>query len=368
MKVIYLDYNASTPVDPEVASAMIPYLTTHHGNPSSTHAYGKPLKEAMNEARRQVAGLLGCGPSEIVFTSGASESNNWVMKGTQAKHIITSQTEHPSIIQACLFLEKQGIRVTYVPVDRYGMVNPTDVEQSIAADTGLISIMHANNEVGTIQRIAVISQLARKHGVLFHTDAAQSVGKIPVSVEELGVDLLSVAGHKLYAPKAIGALYVREGVKLEPLIHGAGQESGLRGGTENAPYIIGLGKACELAQSDVREHEPIIRSMRDHFQRELQERLKDRIVINGHPERRLPNTLHVSFKGTTGVDLVSKIPEIATSTGAACHSGQVYLSATLKAMGIAPDIGVGSVRFSLGRYTTRDEIQTTVELIVAALA
>lgn len=367
MKTIYLDYNASTPVDPEVAQEMIPYLTIRHGNPSSTHAYGAPLKEVIHLARRRVAELLDCEPAEIVFTSGASECNNWVIKSVPARHIITSQIEHPSIIQSCRYMERQGVKVTYLPVDAYGRVDPQRVDEAITEKTGLISIMHANNEVGTIQPIAEISRIARKHSILFHSDAAQSIGKIRVSVQELGVDLLSVAGHKLYAPKAIGALFIRSGVKLEPLIHGAGQESGFRGGTENAPYIVALGKACEIAQRDFTKLEAQIRALRDYFQTELQDRLGDRVIVNGHPEYRLPNTLHVSFSGVTGVDLVNKIPEIATSTGAACHSGQVHLSATLQAMGITPEIGVGSVRLSLGRYTTRDEVDSAVKLLIAAL-
>jgi cysteine desulfurase len=367
MKTIYLDYNASTPLDPEVVEEMIPYITVRHGNPSSSHAYGVALKEAIHLARQRVAFLLQCQASEIIFTSGASEANNWVIKGSSARHIITTQIEHPSILEACRFLEQKGTAVTYLPVDRYGSVDPGNVENAITPETGLISVMHANNEVGTIQPIAEISSIAKKHSILFHSDAAQSVGKIRVSVQELAVDLLTVAGHKLYAPKGIGALYLRSGVQLEPLIHGAGQESGLRGGTENAPYIVAMGKACEIAQRDLPMHEPRIRKLRDHFQSELKNKFGDKIVINGHPKLRLPNTLHVSFHGITGVDLVSRIPQIATSTGAACHSGQIHLSATLKAMGIDPQVGVGSVRLSLGRYTTREEIDAAVRLIAEAL-
>lgn len=369
MKTIYLDYNASTPVDPEVIRAMQPYIETDYGNPSSVHARGVPLRKAINLGRKQVADLIDCSPDEVTFTSGASECNNWVIKGAafsyreRGNHIITSQIEHPSVIHACGYLEKQGARVTYLPVDRYGSVDPAEVEKAVTPQTILISVMHANNEVGTLQPISEISRIAKRHGIVFHTDAAQSIGKIPVSVSDLGVDLLSVAGHKLYAPKGVGALYIRTGIIVEPLIHGAGQESGHRSGTENAAYIVALGKACELAQHDLPEREPQISELRDLFQRRLKERLGDCVVINGHPECRLPNTLHVSFANTTGVDLLAKIPELCASTGAACHSGQIHLSATLKAMGIAPEIGVGAVRFSLGRYTTGQEIQDAAALI-----
>lgn len=374
MKNIYLDYNASTPVDPEVAAAMWPFVQSHHGNPSSVHAFGRTLKEAMDTARGRVARLLSCAPEDISFNSGASEANNTVIKGAcftlrdRGNHIVTSQVEHPSVINACRFLEKQGIQVTYVGVDRFGMVDPDSVRGAITSKTILVSIMHANNEVGTLQPISEISRITRERGVLLHTDAAQSIGKIPVSVLDLGVDLQSVAGHKFYAPKGIGALYRRAGVALEPLIHGAGQENDFRSGTQNAAYIVALGKAAELAQRELEGNAGHSRGLRDHFQRELLTRLGDRIVINGHPQQRLPNTLHVSFRNTTGVDLLSRIPRLATSTGAACHSGQVYLSATLKAMGIAPEIGAGSVRFSVGRFTTRDDIDQAVEWIEKACA
>lgn len=367
MKTIYLDYNASTPVDPAVLEAMLPYFKNQYGNPSSTHSYGLPLKSAIQNARAQVANLLGCKPTEIVFTSGASESNNWVVKSmalsTQRAHIITSQVEHPSILNSCHFVETLGAEVTYLPVDGYGSVEPADVEKAITPQTKLISIMHANNEVGTIQRIPEIAAIAQRHGVTFHSDAAQSVGKIRTNVMELGVDLMSVAGHKLYAPKGVGALYVRSGIQLEPLIHGAGQESGFRSGTENAAFAAALGKACELAQQDLTERKSHTEALRNYFQGELGKQFGDLIVVNGHPERRLPNTMHVSFRNVTGVDLLNKIPGLAASTGAACHSGIVHLSATLKAMGISPEIGAGSVRFSLGRYTTREEIDHAIELL-----
>jgi cysteine desulfurase len=369
MGVIYLDYNATTPVDPAVAEAMHPYIALHYGNPSSAHVYGRATKDAVEEARRQVAGLLGCAAEEVIFTGGGSESNNTVLKGAaytyrhRGDHIITSQVEHPATINPCQFLERQGLRVTYLPVDRTGMVDPDDVRHAITPQTILISIMHANNEVGTLQPIAEISRIARDHGVLVHTDAAQSVGKVPTLVDELGVDFLSVAGHKVYAPKGIGALYVRSGVAVEPLIHGAGHEFGRRAGTENVIFDVALGKACELAKADLPRYQREVRQLRDLFQEELAKRFGDRVVVNGHPEQRLPNTLHVNFWGVIGAELLDRIPEIAASTGSACHAGEVALSSVLKAMHVPPELGMGAVRFSLGRYTTREEIERTVDLL-----
>jgi len=284
MKTIYLDYNASTPTDPDVLEAMLPYLQNRYGNPSSNHSYGMPLKEAIRTARQQVANLLGCKPAEITFTSGASESNNWVIKssalGKREPHLITSEIEHPCILNSCKYVESLGVHVTYLAVDRYGSVNPADVEKAITEKTVLISIMHANNEVGTIQPIREIAAIARKHDVLLHSDAAQSAGKMTLSVKDLGVDLLTIAGHKFYAPKGVGALYVRSGVQLEPLIHGAGQESGARSGTENAAFAVALGKACELAQQELSKRESEIQALRNYFQTELLKSFGDSIVIN----------------------------------------------------------------------------------------
>jgi cysteine desulfurase len=369
MRAIYLDYNATTPVDPAVAEAMQPCIAMHYGNPSSAHVYGRTTKDAVEEARRQVAGLLGCTAEEVIFTGGGSESNNTVLKGVaytyrhRGNHIITSQVEHPATINPCQFLEQQGLRVTYLPVDRTAMVDPDDVRRAITPQTILISIMHANNEVGTLQPIAEISRIARDHGVLVHTDAAQSVGKVPTLVDELGVDFLSVAGHKVYAPKGIGALYLRSGVTVEPLIHGAGHEFGRRAGTENVIFDVALGKACELAKADLPRYQREVRQLRDLFQEELAKRFGDRVMVNGHPEQRLPNTLHVNFRGVIGAELLDKIPEIAASTGSACHAGEVALSSVLKAMHVPPELGMGAVRFSLGRYTTREEIERTVDLL-----
>jgi len=369
MPPIYLDYNATTPVDPAVAEAMQPYILQHYGNPSSTHAYGRTTKEAVECARARVAALLGCAPTEVVFTSGGSESNNTVLKGVaytyrhRGQHIITSAIEHPATINPCRFLEQQGLRVTYLPVDSTGMVDPDDVRHAITPQTLLISIMHANNEVGTLQPIAEISRIARAHGVLMHTDAAQSIGKIPTLVDELGVDFLSIAGHKVYAPKGIGALYMRTGCMLEPLIHGAGHESGRRAGTENVILAVGLGQACEVAQADLPRYQRDVRQLRDLFWQELEKRCGDRVVLNGHPEQRLPNTLHVNFRGVIGAELLEKLPGLAASTGSACHAGEISLSSVLEAMHIPPELGMGAVRFSLGRYTTRQEIEQAVALL-----
>jgi cysteine desulfurase len=364
---IYLDYNASTPLDPHVAQAMRAALEDSYGNPSSAHWAGRPAKQILEDARAQVAALLGCTAEEIVFTSGGSEANNLALKGTffsrrdAPAHIITTQIEHPSILEPCRFLQQLGARISYVRVDGTGLVDPDDVRRAITPATLLISIMHANNEVGTIQPIDTCARIAREHGIRFHTDAAQSAGKIPTRVDELGVDLLSIAGHKLYAPKGVGALYIRAGTKVEPLIHGAGHEGGRRAGTESAMLTAGLGAACRLVSDlawTVR-----VRALRDSFWTSLRARLGDRVVLNGHPERRLPNTLNVSFVGRHGADILAALEGVAASTGSACHSGRVELSPVLRAMGISEQVGMGAVRFSLGRTTTADEITEVVDRV-----
>ncbi len=368
---IYLDFNASTPIAPEVAEAMKPFLSQHFGNPSSLHWAGIPAKEAVERARQQVAGLLQCSPDEIVFTSGGSESNNHAIKGVffarkeKGNHIITTQIEHPAVINPCRFLEKLGAEVTYLPVDRYGSVDPQDIRRAVTPRTILITVMHANNEVGTIQPIKEISEIAKGRGICLHTDAAQSVGKIATKVDDLGVDLLSIAGHKLYAPKGIGALYIRQGTLIEPLIHGAGHESGRRAGTENVLLIVGLGKACELAKQYVSDDK--IRSMRDWFWKLLHDSFGDKVVLNGHPVHRLPNTLNVGFVGKAGGEILSQLSGVAASTGAACHAGSVELSPVLQAMGISPDVGMGAIRFSLGRTTTVQELEKVVHLLANSI-
>jgi cysteine desulfurase len=365
MAPIYLDYNASTPIDVAVAAVMKPFLADHFGNPSSGHWAAAPAKAALENARGQVAALLWCQDDEIVFTSGGSEANNLALKGVyfarrnSGDHVITTRIEHPAIVEPCRFLERLGARVTYLPVDRYGRVDPDDLSRAITPRTILISIMHANNEVGTIQPIEECTRIAREHGILFHTDAAQSVGKIATDVNGLGVDLLSVAGHKLYAPKGIGALFVRRGVSLEPLIHGARHERGRRAGTESALLAVGLGKACELAR-DLASMDRV-RVLRDHFWRALQERFGNRLALNGHPAHRLPNTLNLSFINCIGAEILKGIDGVAASTGSACHSGRIELSPVLMAMGVTPEVGMGAIRFSLGRGTTREEINAVAE-------
>ncbi len=368
MKPIYLDYNATTPVAPGVVEAMMPYLREHFGNPSSAHAYGLVAREAVERARLQVAGLLRCDQDEIVFTGGGSESNNMAIQGVafarrdRGNHIVTSAIEHPAVTEVCRFLETRGFRTTFVPVDRYGLVKVKDVEKALTSETILISIMHANNEVGTIQPVAEVSALARGRGILMHSDAAQSVGKIAVRVDDLGVDLLSVAGHKLYVPKGIGALYVRRGTQMEKLVHGADHEQGRRAGTENVPEIVGLGHGCEIAAADLAKNMIHLRATRDRLHEGLIRALID-VKLNGHPEKRLPNTLNVSFRGVEANALLSQVGDVAASPGAACHSGDVKISRVLEAMHVPVECAMGAVRFSTGRETTQADIDRAVELI-----
>jgi cysteine desulfurase len=369
---IYLDYNASTPIAAEVVEAMQPYLAGNYGNPSSLHWAARDAREAVERARARVAQLLGCHADEIVFTSGGSEANNLALKGLffrrgdRPSHLITSEIEHPATIEPSRFLQRLGAEVTYVPVDGAGLVDPGDILRAVRKDTFLISIMHANNEVGTIQPIAEIAKIAHRHGIPLHTDAAQSVGKIPTKVDELGVDLLSVAGHKVYAPKSVGVLYVRRGTEIEPLIHGAAHESGRRAGTESALLAAALGTACEIAQPWIGM--PRVQRLRDLFWERLRASFGGRVALNGHLERRLPNTLNVSFIGRVGGDILARMPEVAASTGSACHAGEVTLSPVLKAMGIAPEVGKGAIRFSLGRSTTQEEIEEVVDRWTRVLA
>lgn len=379
MQPIYLDYNATTPIDPAVLDAMQPYLQTHFGNPSSTHVYGKTAHDAIDRARVQVASLIGAQPEEIVFTSGGTEASNHAIKGAvyagmqsffarlfRSPHIITSAIEHPATLQPCDFLARLGCKISLLRVDRYGSIDPDAVERNIGGTTVIVTIMHANNEVGTLQPIREIAKYAKARGVLVHADAAQSVGKVPVDVNELGVDLLSIAGHKLYAPKGVGALYIRKGVKLEPFMHGAGHETGRRAGTENTPYVVALGKACEIAKQSLPGATAKLKSLRDRLFDRLHQALGDRIVVNGHPELRLPNTLNVNFLNHVGADLLAKIPEIAASTGSACHEGSITQSPVLCAMGVPPEIGKGAVRLSVGRFTTENEIDRAAAVLIRA--
>ncbi len=370
---IYLDYNATTPHASEVIAAMQPYLKKYFGNPSSSHWYGIQTRKAIEKARRQVASLLGCQPGEIVFTSGGTESNNYAIKGAvfanrdNRNHIITSQIEHPAVIEVCKFLEENGFNITYLSVDEYGLVSVSDVEKVITPQTILITIMHANNEVGTIQPIEQISKLAREHKIIFHTDAAQSVGKIPTDMNTLDVDLLSIAGHKLYAPKGVGVLYIRNGVKLTKLMHGAGHEQGRRAGTENVLEIVGLGKACYIAKRDMNKNISHMMEMRDSLYNGLKEKLKN-IKLNGHPEKRLPNTLSISFKGIDANMLLNEIKDdVAVSAGAACHSGVTKISHVLSAMNIPLEWAQGTLRFSTGRMTTKTDIDKAIIIVLDAI-
>jgi cysteine desulfurase len=352
---------------------MRPYLTTEFGNPSSSHWYGISPKRAVEAARRQVAKLLNCEPREIIFTSGGTESNNQAILGTarsirgKGRHIITSRIEHPAVLNVCRYLEKEGVATTYLPVDGHGRVDPDDVQKAIRPDTILITIMHANNEVGTIQPIDAIAQLAEARGIWLHTDAAQSIGKIPVDIQRLGVDLLSVAGHKVYAPKGIGALYLRKGIHLEKFCHGASQEMDFRAGTENVAGIVGLGQACQIAGRDLASQMSRLRSLRDLLHAGLAAEIRE-MKLNGHPDQRLPNTLSLSFKGLEANRILEQIGlEVAASAGAACHSGTVDVSHVLQAMELPIEWAAGTLRFSVGRLTTEAQIQRAVEVVVAAV-
>ena len=373
MKPIYLDYNGTTPHDPEVIEAMRPYLETEFGNPSSSHWYGIKPKQAVETARRQVADILNCGPGEVFFTSGGTESNNHAILGVarqlreKGNHIITSSFEHPAVFEVCRYLEADGFETTYLPVSGDGILDPADVERALRSTTVLITIMHANNEVGTIQPIATISRIAKENGIVIHSDAAQSVGKIPTNVGELGVDLLSVAGHKIYAPKGIGALYVRSPLVPQKFCHGAGQEMGWRAGTENVLEIVGLGKACEIARRDLAKNMAQMKFLRDRLHEGLLAKLTD-IRLNGHYDQRLPNTLSISFKGREANRILEDIEqEVAASAGAACHSDTVQVSHVLEAMNVPVDWAKGTLRFSVGRMTTKADIDTTIRVVVDAI-
>ncbi|MBW2569568.1 MAG: cysteine desulfurase [Deltaproteobacteria bacterium] len=370
--MIYLDYNATTPIDSDVAAAMMPFISEEFGNPSSSYFLGIRAKKALEKARGQIAKLLGCETGEIVFTSGGSESNNIVLKGValsqrnKGRHIITTAIEHPAIFNPAIFLMENGWDVTFLPVDKYGLTDPDEIKNAIKKDTVLISVMHANNETGTIQPVQEIGRLSRKHGIFFHTDAAQSVGKIKTDVNDLCVDFLTIAGHKLYAPKGIGALYIRNGIEIVPLIHGGGQEKGRRAGTENVIMSVGLGAACELAGKHLKDYTARITALRDRLHNKI---IADvpKAVLNGHPENRLPNTLNLSFPGLTGSEILRGIPDLCASTGSACKDRSVTISHVLAAMGVPREIGMGAVRLTLGRPTTEEEVDKAAEWIVESV-
>jgi cysteine desulfurase len=384
MPPIYFDYNATTPVDPAVADAISHAIRELWGNPSSAHAYGKAAHDAVEKARAQVAALIGAQPDEIVFTGGGSEASNHAIKGTCLRrprgffarlfggrspdrvHVITTAVEHPATLEPVRFLQRLGAEVTILPVDRFGLIDPHDLTRAIYPRTRLVTVMHSNNEVGTLMPIQEFTATCRAAGVLVHTDCAQSLGKVAVDVNELGVDLLTIAGHKLYAPKGVGALYVRRGGQLEPLIHGAGHESGRRAGTENVPYIVGLGKAAEIARESLPHATERLRTLRDRLHNKLATALGDKLMLNGHPEKRLPNTLNVSFLGHVGSELLAKVPEVAASTGSACHEGKITRSPVLCAMLAPLEVNHGAVRLTVGRYTTEDEVDRAAELLVNA--
>jgi len=375
MDPIYLDYNATTPIDPEVAEAMLPFLTSHFGNPSSSHSYGVRTKRAVETARAQVAALLGCGTDEVVFTSGGTESNNLAIKGAAlarraaGRTVITSAVEHPAVVEPCRWLEREGFEVRVLPVDGRGLVDPAALEAAIDDRTTLVTVMHANNEVGTLQPIAALAEIAHRHGAWLHTDAAQSVGKVPVEVDALGADLLSVAGHKVYAAKGVGALFIRRGVELERLLHGADHERGWRPGTENVLEVVGLGAACALAGRDLDAEGLRLSALRDRLHAALSAGLGDDAVrLNGHPERRLPNTLSLSLSGVEASTLLAEVGDrVAASAGAACHTDHVSVSAVLDAMGVPLEWARGAVRLSVGRMTTASEIDEAARVLVEAV-
>ena len=366
---IYLDYNATTPVAPEVCQAISDSLQHHFGNPSSNHSLGQAAKESIDCARRQVAELIGANADEVLFTSGGSESNNMAIKGLlhtvagDPGHLIISAIEHPATVEPANYLQQWGVEVTVVGCDSNGVINVEEIESAIQPNTRLVSIMHANNEIGTLQPIAQISEICKSNGVLLHTDAAQSIGKVPVDVNALGVDLLSIAGHKLYAPKGVGALYIRNGVELEKLVHGAGHEHGRRAGTENTPYWVGLGKAAELITSTLEQRQTHLASTRDLLLNRLDELIDAPLTVNGNGADRLPNTLSVNFPNVIGSELLAASPGVCASTGAACHSGETKLSATLSAIGIEPDVARGTVRLSVGTPTTNHEVHQAADLL-----
>jgi len=371
---VYLDNNATTPIHPLVAAAIQPYLYGHLGNPSSSHAFGHEAAAAVRIAREQVAALLGCSAAEIVFTGGGSEADNLALKGAawahrdRGRHLVVSVVEHPAVLESARFLEREGWDVTPVGVDRTGRVDPEAVAAAMRSDTVLVSVMHSNNETGTVNPIAGIAAVAHAGGALVHTDAAQSTGKVRTRVDELGVDLLTVAGHKLHAPKGIGALYVRNGVNLESLVHGAGHEGGRRAGTENVPWIVGLGAACALATSEgLRDYATRVRPLRDRLHEVLAAAIPG-LVLNGHAEHRLPNTLNVSVPGRLGSRILEACPEVAASTGSACHEGEDRVSGVLGAMWVPPEVARGALRLTLGLLTTAEEIEAAGAALVRAVA
>jgi cysteine desulfurase len=369
--LIYLDCNATTPIDPRVVAVMVPVLQSVYGNPSSGHRLGRQAREHVEAARTLVARCLGAAPEEVLLTSGGSESDNWALRGVVAArgggHIVVSAVEHPAVLETARAMEREGcIRLTVVGVDRFGRVDPGEVTAALADDTVLVSVMLANNEVGTLQPLAEIAAACRRRGVLVHTDAAQAVGKLAVNVRELDLDLLTVAGHKLYAPKGVGALFVRNGIALEPFVRGAAHERGLRAGTENVASVVGLGRACDLVREEVTDEGPRLAGLRDRLEALLEEGFP-RLVRHGHPEQRLPNTSSCAFPGTDATALLALLAdEVAASAGAACHTGTVHPSHVLTAMGVDVATAMSTVRFSVGRFTTLRDVEEGARRVLAA--
>ena len=375
MRRIYLDYAATTPTHPEVVKTMLPYFTEAFGNPSSIYSYGQEANEAIEEARAKVADLIGARNEEIVFTSGGTEADNFAIKGvacaneSKGNHIITSSVEHHAVMETCKFLEKNGFNVTYLPVDEYGMVDPSDVKKAITGKTTIISVMHANNEMGTIEPIAEIGKIAREAGVYFHTDAVQAVGHIPVDVNELKVDLLSTSAHKLYGPKGVGALYIRKGTRIASFMHGGEQEKRRRASTENVPGIVGFGKAAELALQEIDVEAQRLTYLRDQLTKGILERI-DHIHLNGHPQRRLPNNVNMSVDFVEGESILLNLDleGICASTGSACSSSSLEPSYVLLAMGLLPEQAHGSLRLTLGKWTGEEDINRVLEVLPRVVA
>ncbi len=370
MKKVYLDHSATTPMRGGVLEAMLPYFAERFGNPSSIHGFGREAKVALEEAREKVAGIFGAAPSEIYFTSGGTESDNLAIKGTafanrkKGKHIITSRIEHHAVLESCKFLEEEGFEVTYLPVDSRGLVDPEDLRKAIRDDSILVSVMHANNEVGTLQPIKDLAAISREKGIYFHTDAVQSVGKIPLDVRELAVDMISMSGHKMYGPKGVGALYVRKGVRITPWAHGGHHERSRRAGTESVPLIVGFAKALDLMAGEMGQHDKLMRSLAETFYRRLVESVPD-VFLHGEPTERIPNILSVSFKGVEGESVILSLDlkGVAVSSGSACTSGTLEPSHVLSAMQVPPEIAQGAVRFSFGRDNTPEDVDYVASIL-----
>jgi cysteine desulfurase len=370
MRKVYLDHSATTAVHPEVLEAMLPYFAEHFGNPSSAHSWGREAKVVIEQCREKIASFFGASAKEIFFTSGGTESDNLAVKGVawanqnKGKHIITSQIEHHAILETCKYLSKQGFDITYVPVDKYGLIDPEDVKKAIKPDTILVSIMHINNEMGAIEPIEEIGKIVREKGICFHTDAVQSAGKLPIDANKLNVDMFSLSAHKIYGPKGVGLLYIRQGTKITPLSHGGQHERGKRAGTENVPGIVGLSKAIEISHRDMNEYNKKMKFLADSFYKKLNEKIAD-ISLNGHPTKRYCGILNISFKGVEGESIIlsSDMKGIAISTGSACSSGTLEPSHVLAAMGVLPELAQGSIRFSFGRENSSEDIDYVVDVL-----